>query len=154
MKILVAADESEHAVVAAGVAQRLFGGEAEYLLLNVAPMPAPIGWAAGWGSAAPMTAPLVVASAEDPLSTTSLESLEHVAEQHAATVSAHTVIERIEPIGEVGDPAKCILEAAQARDVDLIVIGFHQRSWLSRLLAPSVSRKVMHDSDIPVLVVR
>ena len=113
-----------------------------------------MGWASGWVAAAPMTAPLVGASAEDPLSTTSLEDLEHEAEEDAATVSARSVIERIEPIGDVGEPVKCILEAAHERDVDLIVIGFHQRSWLSRLLAPSVSRRVMRDSDIPVLVVR
>ena len=153
MRILVAADASEHAAFAAGVAQRLFGAEAEYFVLSVAPMPAPMGWAAAWGTAAPMAAPLVAASAEDPLSTVSLETLEHDAARHAATVSERSLVERIEPIGEVGEPAKCILEAAQTRDVDLIVIGFHQRSWLSRLLAPSVSRRVMHDSEIPVLVV-
>jgi len=153
MKILVAADESDHAIVASRVAQRLFGPEAEYVLLNVAPMPTPAGWAVAWGSAVPMAAPLAGASAEDPLSSTSLEHLEHEAAQHAATLSRRSVIERIEPIGEVGEPAKCILEAAHARGVDLIVIGFHQRSWLSRLVAPSVSRRVMRDSDIPVLVV-
>ena len=154
MKILVAADGSDHGAVAADVAQRLFGAGAEYLLLCVTPMPAPLGWAAGWESAAPIGPPLGGAPGDDPLSTTALESLEHEAEQHAATVSARTDIERIEPIGDVGEPAQCILEVAHARCVDLIVIGFHQRSWLRRLLAPSVSRAVMRRSDTPVLVVR
>lgn len=154
MRVLVAADKSEHAVVAADVARRLFGDEAEYLLLSVAPMPRPNGFAAGWGAGISMTTPLGAGWADGALSTTSLESLEGTAELHAAAVGDHAAVERIEPMGDVGEPATCILSAAQARDVDLIVVGWHHRSWWSRLLVPSVSRAVVRSSRIPVLVVR
>jgi nucleotide-binding universal stress UspA family protein len=53
------------------------------------------------------------------------KNLEHDAEVHAATESFQTAIERIEPVGDVGDPAQCILDEAHARHVDLIVIGYH-----------------------------
>ena len=154
MKILVAADGSDHGVAVADAAQRLFGADAEYVLLCVAPMPAAMGWATGWDAAASIGVPVVGSMTDDPLSGPSLEHLEHDAELHAATVSSQTAIERIEPVGDVGDPAQCILDAAHARHVDLIVIGYHQHSWLHRLLTPAVSSAVIRDSETPVLVVK
>lgn len=55
---------------------------------------------------------------------------------------------------ESGDPAKVILDVAADIDADLIVIGTGDRSWLSRLLNPSVSEGVVQNATRPVLVVR
>lgn len=52
-----------------------------------------------------------------------------------------------------GDPAETILAAAEAEDVDAILIGSHRRGRLGRLVLGSVSARVVADSDRPVHVV-
>lgn len=53
-----------------------------------------------------------------------------------------------------GDPAESIVEAAIAEDVDLIVVGSHQRRGVDRLVMGSVSEQVVRTSPIPVVVAR
>jgi nucleotide-binding universal stress UspA family protein len=53
-----------------------------------------------------------------------------------------------------GDPASVIVEAAQAQNCDLIVMGTHGRGGLNRLLMGSVTEKVLRNSTVPVLAVR
>jgi len=53
-----------------------------------------------------------------------------------------------------GDVVNELCRAAHRHDVDLIVVGTHDRSLLSRLLVPSITRGVIDRSDRPVLVVR
>jgi nucleotide-binding universal stress UspA family protein len=53
-----------------------------------------------------------------------------------------------------GDPADVILEAADAEDVDLIVMGSHGRGRLGRLLLGSTSAHVAAASPRRVLVVQ
>jgi nucleotide-binding universal stress UspA family protein len=155
MRVLIATDESDHAVLVAERARCLFGDEVEYLFLNVAAFPAPTGWAAGWGASTPMTAAATFdGSIEDALTTSQLQLLARKAKRHAAEICARTPMLSAEPIGDVGDPVNCILAAAHARSVDVIAVGFHDRSWLSRLFVPAVSKEVVRVSDIPVLVVR
>ena len=57
-------------------------------------------------------------------------------------------------MGEVGDPAHAIVRAAAACGADVIVVGSHDRSWLSKLFTPSVAAAVVSESSIPVLMVR
>lgn len=47
-----------------------------------------------------------------------------------------------------------IIKAAQEFNADLIVMGSHGRTGLSKLLLGSVAQKVLGESHIPVLVVR
>jgi nucleotide-binding universal stress UspA family protein len=51
-------------------------------------------------------------------------------------------------------PADAILATAEGRGCDLIFMGSHGRRGLSRLLAGSVTQKVLADADVPVLVMR
>ena len=51
-------------------------------------------------------------------------------------------------------PADAILATAAARKCDLIFMGSHGRRGLSRLLAGSVTQKVLAEADVPVLVMR
>jgi nucleotide-binding universal stress UspA family protein len=51
------------------------------------------------------------------------------------------------------DAADAILQAAQARNVDLIAVGTRPRSWLERLLRSSVAARVVNGSNRSVLVV-
>ena len=53
-----------------------------------------------------------------------------------------------------GDPSEVILEAAEAEDVDLVVMGSHGRGRLGRLVLGSTSTRVSAESRRRVLVVQ
>jgi nucleotide-binding universal stress UspA family protein len=53
-----------------------------------------------------------------------------------------------------GDPAERIVNFAEERNVDLIVVGSHGIGGFERLVIGSVSEKVVRHAKIPVLVVR
>lgn len=53
-----------------------------------------------------------------------------------------------------GDPAKAIIELAQAKSYDLIIMGTRGKTAFQELLIGSVSQKVMHHASCPVMVVR
>jgi nucleotide-binding universal stress UspA family protein len=52
-----------------------------------------------------------------------------------------------------GDPADVILEASEAEDVDVVILGSHRRGLLGRLVLGSMSARVSQQSRCPVLVV-
>lgn len=54
----------------------------------------------------------------------------------------------------VGDPATAIVEAASAQNADLIVLGTHGRTGLSRLLMGSVAEAVVRKAKCPVLTIK
>lgn len=53
-----------------------------------------------------------------------------------------------------GSPVAEILKAAEHEDVDVIVIGSHGRSALTKLLTGSVAEGVMRKATCPVLIVK
>ncbi len=63
-------------------------------------------------------------------------------------------VEDIELILENGDPADVILQTAQARGANLIVIGSRGQSDVKSLFLGSVSHKVANQSDISVITVK
>ena len=63
--------------------------------------------------------------------------------------------ERVASITVAKLPAKqAILEEAEKRNVDLIVMGSHRHSVLADAMLGTTTLKVLHRSTIPVLVVR
>ena len=54
---------------------------------------------------------------------------------------------------EGGDPATEIAEEADRRHADLVVMGTHERGALERVLAGSVTERVLHTTRHPVLTV-
>ena len=54
----------------------------------------------------------------------------------------------------VGDPASAIVEAAEEENADLIVLGTHGRTGLTRLLMGSVAENVVRKAKCPVLTVK
>jgi nucleotide-binding universal stress UspA family protein len=52
-----------------------------------------------------------------------------------------------------GDPAREILRAAGEGEHDLIVMGSRGRGRVTAALLGSVSNHVMHDADVPVMIV-
>jgi nucleotide-binding universal stress UspA family protein len=55
---------------------------------------------------------------------------------------------------EPGDAARTIVQVAEKEHYDLVVVGTHGRSGLSRLLVGSVAERVVRHSARPVLTVR
>jgi nucleotide-binding universal stress UspA family protein len=52
-----------------------------------------------------------------------------------------------------GDPAREILGAAEEHDHDVIVLGSRGRGRMTAALLGSVSNRVMHDAQVPVIVI-
>jgi nucleotide-binding universal stress UspA family protein len=142
-KVLIAADSSATSVEIARVAHRLFGDSAEYLVVNVDEA---MDDAMVWGAAYPMVMPLPLPS-DDP------EAKER-AGIVASDVAKSAELPGAESIGDVGDPAFAIMEAAHRHKVDVVVVGSHKHSWFTRLFTGSVSSDLLREADIPVLVVK
>lgn len=53
-----------------------------------------------------------------------------------------------------GDPASCIVDTAQEEDVDLIVMTTHGQTGIRRAVFGSVTERVLHSVDCPVIVTR
>lgn len=69
------------------------------------------------------------------------------AEQCGATASARVLVEG----NEIKD---MVLQAAEEPDVDLVVMGTHGRSGLTRLLIGSVAEHLLRHAPCPVVTVR
>jgi len=53
-----------------------------------------------------------------------------------------------------GDPARCIAEAARFHGADLVVVGSRGHGGLMSAVLGSVSRQLLTESPVPVMVVR
>ena len=60
---------------------------------------------------------------------------------------------RVKTIVKSGESATCIIEEAQERNVDMIVMSTHGRSGLSRWLLGSITQKVLNSMPCPVVVI-
>lgn len=133
-KILVAHDGSADADVALEHASRLARDQhARLTLLTVAPPPHQPG-----AMGAPATPDLLDCFTD---------SQRRAAESVPADVSLTTQLLR-------GEPAETILCAVREGEHDLIVMGSHGHSRLHRALLGSVSQRILHDSPVPVLLIR
>ena len=82
---------------------------------------------------------------------------EKTAQRHLAAVKKAASANRLGYAGQYvlsGDPADAIVKAARKYKCDLIYMGSHGRSGLSKLLLGSHTNKVLELSRIPVLVHR
>ncbi len=55
---------------------------------------------------------------------------------------------------EEGQPAESILQIARQREVDIIVLGSQRHTVLGETLVGSTANKVLHKTNMPVLLVR
>lgn len=153
-RVLIAVDHSEESSAAAERAHALFGDDASYLIVNV--MEHSDGVAGAWGHVYPVATPFgtfpllsrrAVAAVDQP-------STEEEAAETAEEVAVESDLDGAETIGAAGDPVVAILAAAHEHDVDVIVIGSHQRNWFGRLFDPSMASQILKKADVPVLVVK
>ncbi len=160
--VLIAVDDSDSSVVAARTAYRLFGDAADYTVINVADS-SPVYWgddALGSGMVYPLAVPGAGMGGGMPLTVTAPDTSNRVAEpldlaeQTAQQVMAEAGVRDARPIGESGDPAKAIVDAAHEYEADVIVVGTHDRGWFTRLFTSSVADAVVRKADTPVLIAR
>jgi universal stress protein A len=79
----------------------------------------------------------------------------HLAVNQIREVLAAEGLDVVAPAVRVSpDPAKAIVEYAKEVHADVIVVGTHGRSGMSRLLMGSVAEHVVRTAPCPVLVVR
>ncbi len=163
-QVLIAVDESEQSLHAARVAYDLFGDSATYTVVNVASQ-SPMIWggdALMWGVGYPVVlapsglvgiGPAPISGSPAPVAKVDSAPLD-AAMQVALDVATEADLPNPQVVGEIGDPALAILEAARHHEADVIVIGSHDRNWITRLFIPSVTGSVIKDAEIPVLIVR
>jgi nucleotide-binding universal stress UspA family protein len=81
---------------------------------------------------------------------------ETAARERLATLLSQEDIDRLRPeyALRIGTPADEIGRYADARDVDLIIMGTHGRTGVAHLLMGSVAERVVRTAPCPVLLVR
>ncbi len=146
-RVVLGWDGSPSASRAAGLLRTwpLFGGAA-VRVVSVADIEVP--WWTGFPEdGSPNLVPIYLEAADASRRQHELLAREMTAVLRAAGLNAET--DRRE-----GDAATEILAAARASQADLIVIGTHGRTGLTRLLLGSVARNVLQHATCSVLVVR
>jgi nucleotide-binding universal stress UspA family protein len=108
--------------------------------------------------------PLVIVNAIDPgrLRLPGGRYLQRVDQARAARqAAAINLLERVRAAGVEpqlliwdGDPATCVVEAAQAEGASRIVVGSHGRGRIGRAIAGSVSAEIVELATCPVDIVR
>ena len=78
------------------------------------------------------------------------------ARERLSTLLSQEEIARLRPeyALRIGTPAEEIVRYADARDIDLIIMGTHGRSGAAHLLLGSVAEQVARTAPCPVLLVR
>jgi universal stress protein A len=143
MHVLIASDGSELSVHAAQKGFSLLGKPERVTLLSVVAS-IPMTDAAGFEGVA------YSPEAEQALWNAELETAHEELTRTAEAFHGTTVEKR----AEVGDPATTICLVAAELDVDVIVVGSHGRTGVSRLFLGSTSEHVVRHAPCPVLVVR
>jgi len=145
-KILLAIDGSTHSerAAAAGIEMaRLYGAEVAVLyVVDISKEYAPLGDLLSKAVEDPF------ASMRDTLQKQGDEAIKRI-EEMAKTAGVQSVRKIIE-----GYPADTIISVAEKENMDLIVVGYIGATGLERFLLGSVAEKVVHNSKVPVLVVR
>jgi nucleotide-binding universal stress UspA family protein len=161
---MIAVDGSELDAPLAATARRLFGPDADYWAVNVNPggpsalasvpttFPAMYGGSlVGFGGAYPYVAPYPyqVRDADGEIT----EEARAAAEATSAAVADEAGLADADVVAAAGDPPEAILHAAHEHDIDVVVVGDHDRGWWSTLVSPAVGKELVDRAEIPVLVV-
>ncbi len=79
--------------------------------------------------------------------------LEHYAAKELDAAERQTMMEKVTIEVKEGDPAVKILEAAEAEDVDMVIMGAHSKEVLKYTFLGGVTQRVLRHIRKPVLVV-
>lgn len=149
--VLVAVEDDDVSVRALRVAHKLFGDGARYLAINVGEGRYT---SMRWAFVYPVSFPGMwypPAWTDDQPS-----GVVHAGDRAAAL--AESVAEeagmQLTAVGDVGDPATAIVDAAHEHAVDVVVIGSHERGWFSRMFSGSVEHDLMCTGNFSLLIVK
>jgi universal stress protein A len=98
--------------------------------------------------------PVVVVPAELPMMSPLVVDTGEAVHVQLEALRPHDPIVRVEHLYREGDPAAEIFGAAEECHADLIVMGTHGRSGISRLLLGSVAEAVLRKAPCPVLTIK
>ncbi len=141
MKILIAVDDDAESQAALEFADRLIGPGDDVSVLHVARGATP--YVAG-----PFGGYVMIPSSQTDLDIQ--EQAEAFVERDAAAISSVDAKELV----DFGDPAERICAAATEHNIDLIIIGSHDRGAFGRFLHGSVSEDIVRRASCSVLVAR
>jgi nucleotide-binding universal stress UspA family protein len=114
------------------------------------------------GDAAARAAQAVAAQCNVPVTVVSATTRSHSADRKA---EARTAVERVtaelrtagisaEGLVSEGRPDEVVIDTAASSRADLIVVGSHGRTGLTRLILGSISERIMGQAQCPVLIAR
>ncbi len=85
-----------------------------------------------------------------------IEAMERTGRKAVDAVAERAAAAGVDCDGEIarGTPHRAILDHAEESGADLIVMGTHGRTGLTRYLLGSVTEKIVRLSEVPVLTVR
>lgn len=145
MKILVATDGTETAIVAARKALELLRGDPEILLVTVVQaFHDPMEDAGGFEG------PLMTPEEAEAEYQQQLAQGQAILEQTQAALGKPALL-RVIPASD--DAGQAIVDIARDLHPDVIVLGSEQKGFFARLFTGSVSDYVAHHAPCPVLVV-
>jgi nucleotide-binding universal stress UspA family protein len=152
--VLLAVDETEASERAAKFVQEFFAGtDTAITAVNVAR--APIEWGApppyGWVAPVPYGGRWPWTYRGDDAET--VNEIAAQEEDHAKAVARAQAPPDADIDVAFGDPAEAIIQAADDEGADIIVVGSNHKSFLQRLIEPSVSERLVKETPRPVLVV-
>ena len=143
--VLVSLDGSELAEMALPYARKVADKNGEIVLLSVVDVPDfPIY----------SVYPIPIATSEPDYTTITNDMLSN-ARDYLENLANNLRMSgyRVKTVVKYGEPATCIIEEAQERSVDAIVMSTHGRSGLSKWLFGSITQKVLSVMPCPVIVV-
>jgi universal stress protein A len=91
---------------------------------------------------------------DGPLDHATLEQTSEMLKEMLRDVTPIDTSVRVEPRLTMGDPATEIVRVANEENVDMIVMGTHGRTGLSRFFMGSVAEQVIRHATCPVLTYR
>ena len=59
----------------------------------------------------------------------------------------------IQTVVEEGDFADSIIKIAKKLHADMIILGSHSQKWLENIVMGSVTKEVLRQSEIPLLII-
>ena len=69
-------------------------------------------------------------------------------------IDAHLIDVEVDLYAQRGDPADAILDVAEERGADLIIVGNRGRAGAKRFLLGSVPNRISHHAPCAVLIIR
>jgi len=142
--VMVATDGSAASLDAARTAWRIFGPQARYEVVHVAPeRPDPNADATGFAG------PLIDDEEADEIERETLVNADAVVAETAQAIGPVPITETV----VTGDPVRRLCDRAEEAQADVLVIGSSGLSGVLHVLLGSISEHVLARCEVPVLVV-